>query len=80
MSFLRFVAFERRRRFSTTLGPFSLAYALADDGEQPIYYRRPLRVHLDWFDAYLPVPDRSIHQDDLQIVALDHKRPAHECW
>ncbi len=132
MSYLRFVAFERRRPYGESDGPFSLAYALARDSGQPIYYRRPLREHLDWFATHLPVPDRfhrrlgrastgigvcwfragagrqisrmremcgvldeigypiicrwtvqpgrPIYQDDLQIVALDHKRPAHECW
>ncbi len=135
MSFLRFVAFERRRRncgsWGATWGPFTLAYALAEDCDQPIYYRRPLRAHLDWFDRHLPVPDRfyrrlgrastgigvswfkaeacrhisrmrelcgvldeighptncrwtaepgrPLYQDDFQIVALDHKRPAHAC-
>ena len=124
MSFLRFVASERR-------GPFALAYAMARDSDQPIYYRQSLREHLDWFDTRLPVPDRFrwrlgrastgigvcwfkagavphisqmremcsvlgemghlivccwtvepgrlIYQDDCQIVALDHKRPAHMC-
>ena len=132
MSFLRFVAFGRWGRYCASYGPFSLAYELAQDSGQPIYYRRPLREHLDWFEIHLPVPDRfhrhlgpastgigvcwfkagagrhisrmremcfvlneigypiicrwtakpgrPIYQDDFQIVAFDHKRPAHECW
>ena len=132
MSFLRFVAYERRRPYGASYGPFSLAYAMARDSGQPIYYRRPLREPLDWFETHLPVPyrfhrrlgrastgigvcwfkasagrhisrmremccvldeigypitcrwrvepSRPIYQDDFQIVVLDHKRPAHECW
>ncbi len=132
MSFLRFVAFERQRPYSASYGPFSLAYALADDSGQPAYYRRSLREQIDWFEEYLPVPDmfnrrlgrasaaigvcwfkdgaarhisrmrdmcfviveigyaidfrwavepgRQIYEDDFQIVAHDHTRPAHEYW
>jgi hypothetical protein len=58
MSFLRFIAFGRQGRFCASFGPFSLAYKMARDREQPIYYRRPLREHLDWFGENLPVPDR----------------------
>jgi hypothetical protein len=131
MSFLRFVASRRQGPYGASRGPFALSYALARDSEQPIYYRQPLRLHLDWFNARLPVPDRfhrrlgrastgigvcwfkagarehisqmremcgvlnemghvivcywtanpgrPIYQDDFQIVALDHKRPAHMC-
>ncbi len=132
MSFLRFVAFGRWGRNCASSGPFGLAYEMARDDGQPIYYRRPLREHLDWFETHLPVPDRfhrhlgpastgigvcwfkagagrhisrmremcfvlneigypitcrwtakpgwPFYQDDFQIVAFDHKRPAHECW
>ena len=132
MSFLRFVAFERRRPYGASNGPFSLASEMAWDSGQPIYYRRPLREHLYWFGTHLPTPSRfqrrlgrasigigvcwfkagagqyiarmremcgvldeigypitcswtaepgwQIYQDDFQIVALDHKRPANECW
>ncbi len=58
MSFLRFVAFGRWGRSCASSGPFHLAYELARDSGQPIYYRRPLREHLDWFDIHLPEPDR----------------------
>ena len=58
MSFLRFVAFERWEPYGASYGPFALAYALARDSEQPIYYRQILREHLDWFETRLPVPDR----------------------
>lgn len=58
MSFLRFVAFGRWGRYCASSGPFQLAYEMAWDSGQPIYYRRPLREHLDWFEIHLPVPDR----------------------
>ena len=58
MSYLRFVARERRDRGYVSNDPFPLAYRLARDTGQPVYYRRPLRAHLTWFEAYLPVPSR----------------------
>ena len=58
MSFLRFIAVERWGPFGASYGPFGLAYALARDSEQPDYYRRLLRDNLDWFEDWLPVPDR----------------------
>ena len=58
MSFLRFVALERWGPYGASKGPFALAYALARDSEQPIFYRQLLREHLDWFDTRLPVADR----------------------
>lgn len=131
MSYLRFVAYERHGRRAFTNGPFSIAYADAKDTRIAIYYRRPLREHLDWFGDHLPVPSRfqrrlgrtsrgvgvcwfkkdaglhisrmremcaildeighpmsclwtakpglSIYQDDFQVVAIERKRPAHEC-
>ena len=132
MSFLRFFASKRQRPYGASNGPFELAYALADDSEQPAYYRQSLREQIDWFRDNLPEPDifqrrpyrvydgigvcwfkdgaarhisrmremcfvlveigypidfcwavepgRLIYEDDFQIVALDHKRAAHEYW
>ncbi len=39
-------------------GPFYLAYAMAQDQDQPAYYRAPLCENLLWFEAHLPVPNR----------------------
>ncbi len=57
MSFYRFVASKRQRPYGASNGPFLLALELTEDSEQPVYYRRPLREHLDWFNAHLPTPD-----------------------
>ena len=58
MSFLRFVATTRQQPYGASTGPFLLALEMTEDSEQPVYYRRPLREHLDWFNANLPAPDK----------------------
>ena len=57
MSFYRFVATTRQQPHGESHGPFLLAQELTEDSEQPVYYRRPLREHLEWFNANLPAPD-----------------------
>ena len=66
MSYLRFVARERRGRDLVSNGPFVLAYWLARDTGQPVYYRAPLREHLDWFEDNLPIPNRFERRLDVE--------------
>ncbi len=47
---------------------------LARDCEQPEFYRRMLRDHLDWFDVHLPEPDRFYLRMDRAIDAIG------VCW
>ena len=58
MSFYRFVASKRQQPYGASHGPFLLALEMTEDSEQPVYYRRPLREHLDWFNDHLPAPSR----------------------
>ncbi|MEM7172011.1 MAG: hypothetical protein AAF530_17715 [Pseudomonadota bacterium] len=62
MSYIRFVAFERPGANDASYGPFPLAYQNARHRTQPLCFRRALRDQLDWFEDYLPVPDRFSHK------------------
>ena len=78
MSFLRFIAFGRWGRYCASFGPFGLAYEMSRDSGQPIYYRRPLREHLERFKATGATP-LVVYEDGRAIGILsvaDHVRPA----
>lgn len=57
--YLRLVITRRDEKSSRKLGVFQPAYGLLDGGMLPESEHEDLADLLDWFERYLPLPDRS---------------------